>query len=535
MNIDFSKLAPFIMYSLVLAIFCIFIVYVMSSSIDFSKIVPFLTHPLALIGFALFLLFGLFEILIKAKIIPEVSKDAGAGIVHIILNYGFVITLSIVLLGFLLQGMQNFYSHKKDEGLAIKKTLDERAGAAFSAVFNELGSNVQTIGTLVSAIEDGSSLYPFEKYEKRRVNETELAYRERAKNHYRDYFSYVKSFLEKFPVSDSTWKAHQNDLLTIGEKDISKLRSAYEHINLAMDYFQRYVASVQNTISLTYSDPEAFANITSQRAEKMASVKTELCTVAASIVLLARSDEDLLPLRLGLETAGIKNIPITRGSEGAKYFSEKAAEYQKDKTKIIADSVQKLDVAADRHISAIVNDPYLKLMRRTLGLSESLSEAEVYGRKIKKLDPEENDLSKLLSLAYTSYAEADGENAIVYFERAAKLKELPPNIKKYLEASIHRLKKPDEFGESLGFMIMDIDKKGLFSKSGFLVNDILIGINDKSLIEPTDISVALGRSPDHPFLVKLVRNGGKMELTVKPGKSAGATITQLVAFGQVRL
>ncbi|MCI0558075.1 MAG: hypothetical protein MN733_06240 [Nitrososphaera sp.] len=507
----------------------------MNSNIDFSKIAPFLTHPLVLVGFALFLLFGLFKILIKARIIPEVSKDAGAGIVHAILNHGFIITLTIILLGFLLQGLQNHYAHKQKEGTAINKALDERANTAFSSVINEIGSNVQTLGTLVSAINDNSSLQPFETYNKRRVNETEQAYRERAKNHYRDYYSFIKSFLEKFSISDSTWKAHQNDLLTLGKNDISKLRSAYEHTAFALDYLQRYLESVQSTVSLNYSDSESYENIVSQRAEKIASAKVELCTIAATAALLARKDEELYPFQLGLQVAGIRNIAVTRGVDGAKLLAEKAVEYHNDKIKVLADSIPKLDSANARHISATINDPYLKMMRRALGLSESLSEAEIYGHKAKKLDPEEKDLTKLLTLAYTSYAEADGEHAIVYLERAAKLKGLPDDIHNYLNASIHRLKNPDEFGESLGFIIMDIDKKGLFAKSGFLVNDILIGIDDKSLVEPTDIATALGRSSDHPFLVRLVRDGRKMELAVKPGKSAGATITQLVAFGQVRL
>ncbi|WP_150049188.1 PDZ domain-containing protein [Methylomonas rhizoryzae] len=507
----------------------------MNTNIEFAKIAPFLTHPLVLAGFALFLLFSLFKVLIKAKIIPEVSKEAGAGIVHVILSHGFIITLTIVLLGFLLQGLQNLYAHRENQGTAIQKTLNERANAAFSAVFNELGSDVQTIGTLLTAIEDDTLLQPFEKYEKRRVNETELSFRERVKNHYRDYHSYIKSLIEKFPISDSTWKAHQNDLLTLGENDISKFRSAYEHIALALDYLQRYVESVQHTVSLNYSDTESYANITSQRAEKLASVKIELCTVVSTVVLLARNDEELLPFQLGLGTAGIKDVPIIRGVEGAKLLTQKSLDYHKDKVKVLTEASSKLNAATDKYISATINDPYIKMMRRTIGLSESLTEAEIYGRKNKKLDPEEKDISKLLSLAYTSYAEADGENAIIYFERAAKLKGLPDNMQKYLSASIHRLKNPDEFGESLGFMIMDIDKKGLFSKSGFHLDDILIGIDDKPLIEPTDISMALGRSPDHPFLIRLVREGQKMELAVKPGKSAGATITQLVAFGQVRL
>lgn len=507
----------------------------LNTIIDFSKIAPFLTHPLVLIGFILFLLFSLFKTLVKARIIPEVSKDAGAGIVHVILNYGFIIALAIVLLGFLLQGLQSLYTHKENQGTAIKKTLEERADAAFSSVLTELGSNVLAIGTLVAAIEDNFSLQPFEKYEKRRVNETKLAYRERAKNHYRDYHTYIQSFLDKFPISDSTWKAHQNDLLTLGENDLSKFRNAYEHINWALDYIQRYIENIQHTVSLNYTDTKSYAKITSERAEKMASVKIELCTVVATVALLAHTNEEMLPFQLGLESAGIKNISVIQGTEGWKLLMKKASEFSQDKVKAIGEAIPKLNDAAHRDISRTIHDPYLKLMRRTLGMSESLTEADIYHLKIKKIDPENKDFSRLLVLASTSYIEGDGEGAIIYLERATHLKDLPDNIKNYLNASIHRLKNPDEFGESLGFMIMDIDKNGHFSKSGFQLTDILIGIDHKSLIEPTDISSALARSSDHPFLIKLVRNGREIELAVKPGKSAGVTITQLVAFGQVRL
>jgi hypothetical protein len=507
----------------------------MITNMDFTKIAPYLTHPLVLVGFSLFLLVGLLKNLIKSGIVPEVSKEAGAGIVRLFLDHSFIIILIIVLLGFLLQGLQNHYTHVEIEGTAIKKTYDERAEAAFSAVLNELGSNVGNIGLLVSAIEDNSSLQPFEKYEKRRVNETELAYRERAKNHYRDYYSNIKSFLEKFPISDSTWKAHQNDLLTSGENNISKFRSTYGHVNSAMDYLKRYVENVQEIITLDYSDPESYSKISSERAEKIASVKFELCNVVATVALLAHNNEELFPFQFGLEQAGIKDAPLIQGNEGASLLIKKSIEFQKDKSKAISEAIPKLNAAADTHISTTINDPYLKLLRRTIGKSESLTEADIYHLKIKKLDPEDKDFSKLLGLAYISYFEADGENAIVYLERATKIKGLPNNIQNYLNASIHRLRNPDEFGESLGFMIMDIDKRGLFAKSGFQLKDILISIDDKPLIEPTDISSSLAHNSDHPFLIRLVRNGRKMELAVKPGKSAGATITQLVAFGQVRL
>jgi hypothetical protein len=503
-------------------------------NMDFSKIAPFLTNPLVLIGFSLFLLIGLLKQLIKSGIIPEVTKAAGAGIVRLFLDHSFVIVLVVVFLGFLSEGLEKYYEYIINKDTGIKETYSKRADAAFSAVLNELGTNVQTIGTLVSAIESDSLLQPFEKYEKRRVNETELAYRERGKNHYRDYHSYLQELLVKFKISDSTWKAHQNDLLTLN-KDISKFISAYKHVNFAVDFIQRYVENVQHTITLNYSDLESYSKITSQRAEKIASAKVELCAIVSKAALLVRKDSELLPFNLGLETAGIVNVPIIRGNDGVKLLTEKSIEFMREKSKVIGNTIPKLNDAAKQHISNVIHDPYLKMMRRSLGMSESLTEAEIYHLTIKKLDTETKEFSKLLTLASTSYFEGDGSNSIAYLERAYAIDELPDNVKKYLEASIHRLKNPDEFGESLGFIIMDIDKKGLFANSGFKLNDILIGINEKPLIEPTDISSSLAHNSNHPFLIKLFRKGQEMKLAVKPGKSAGVTITQLVVFGQVRL
>lgn len=501
---------------------------------DFAKIAPFLTNPLVLIGFSLFLFVGLVKQLIKAGIISEVTKDAGAGIVRLFLDHSFVIVLVIVLLGFLHEGLKSYYDYRHKQGTAVKDTYNKRADAAFSVVLNELGSNVQTIGTLVSAIDNDSTLQSFGQYDKRRVNETELAYRERGKNHYREYYSYLQELLSKFKTSDSAWKSHQNDILT-SAKDMPNFVSAYKHVNAAVDFTQRYIENVHHVITLDYSDAETYSKITSQRAEKMASAKVELCEIVAKAELLARDDSELFQFKLGLETAGIVNVPIIRGNEGVKLLTGKSLEFIKEKHKAISESIPKLNDASAKDISNVVHDPYLKMLRRTMGMSESLTEAEIYHLKIKKVDTETKDFSRLLVLASTSYLEGDGSNSIGYLERIYSIAGLPDNLKRYLDASIHRLKNLDEFGESLGFLVMDIDENGLFAKSGFKLYDILIGINEKPLVEPTDISTSLAHDANHPFLIRLVRDGQKIELAVKPGQSAGIAIAQLVCYGQVRL
>jgi hypothetical protein len=232
-------------------------------NMDFAKIAPFLTNPLVLIGFSLFIFAGLIKQLIQAKIIPELTKDGGAGIVRLFLDHSFVIVLAIVLLGFLHEGLKSYYDYRHKQGTAVKDTYNKRADAAFSVVLNELGSNVQTIGTLVSAIDNNSMLQPFGQYDKRRVNETELAYRERGKNHYREYYSYLQELLSKFKTSDSAWKSHRNDILT-SAKDMPNFVSAYKHVNDTVDFIQRYIENVHHTITLDYSDAETYSKITSQ-------------------------------------------------------------------------------------------------------------------------------------------------------------------------------------------------------------------------------------------------------------------------------
>lgn len=502
---------------------------------DFSKIAPFLTHPLVLVGFVLFMLFGLFNALVKAKLIPTVTKEAGAGILHVILNYGFLIALITVLLGFMLQGVKTYYAHVEIDGKAIQATYNDRANAAFSLILKEAASNLTSIGITISSLDEDEMFAPFGKYEKRRVNETEMAYIERSRNHYRDYYLYIKSAFDKGSFSESTWAAHKSELLTLGANSSEKFENLILHIEWARDFIQRYLDDVQHVISLELPDAESHARIIAAKTEKMASARIEICNAISVAEGLVRNNNELYQFHLALESAGIKGLQLTQGEVGIKQVMKKSLEYHNIKMETLKTSTNSKIPTSEIAITRKINDPYLRLLRRTMGMSEELTDADIYHLSKKTIDPEAHDFSRLLVLASTSFIEGDGEDAIVYLERAKALNDLTENIKAYLNASIHRLENPDEFGESLGFMVMDIDIVGNFAQSGIQLSDILIGIDDKPLIEPTDISSALARTSDHPFVLKLVRNGRRIEVAIKPGKSAGATITQLVAFGQVRL
>lgn len=68
-----------------------------------STLLAFLSHPLVLVGLVLLALFGLYDRLIEAEIFPPVTQEDSASLLGMLLNHGFVIGLTVVVLGFALQ------------------------------------------------------------------------------------------------------------------------------------------------------------------------------------------------------------------------------------------------------------------------------------------------------------------------------------------------------------------------------------------------------------------------------------------------
>ena len=66
----------------------------------FKDIAPYLQHPLVLTGFVILLFFGILTALFKAGILPSLPKKMAAEIVKRVINYGFIIALLIIVLGF---------------------------------------------------------------------------------------------------------------------------------------------------------------------------------------------------------------------------------------------------------------------------------------------------------------------------------------------------------------------------------------------------------------------------------------------------
>ncbi|MBX2989738.1 MAG: hypothetical protein KF749_01070 [Bacteroidetes bacterium] len=67
---------------------------------SFKDVAPFLQHPLVLIGFVVLLFFGILTALLKTGILPQISKKAAAELAKRVINFGFIIALLIIALGF---------------------------------------------------------------------------------------------------------------------------------------------------------------------------------------------------------------------------------------------------------------------------------------------------------------------------------------------------------------------------------------------------------------------------------------------------
>ena len=101
------------------------------------NLASFLNHPLTLIGLVLLGAFGLFKLILKSGLLSKVTGKETAPILHKLLNFGFVLALSVVVAGF---GLEAWRIHKQiDQIQQAKKavigeiltnisSLDERLG-----------------------------------------------------------------------------------------------------------------------------------------------------------------------------------------------------------------------------------------------------------------------------------------------------------------------------------------------------------------------------------------------------------------------
>ena len=101
------------------------------------NLTSFLNHPLTLVGLALLAVFALFKLILNAGLLSKITGKETSPILHKMLNFGFVLALSVAMAGF---GLEAWRFHKQidrirqaketilGEVLTTVSHLDERLG-----------------------------------------------------------------------------------------------------------------------------------------------------------------------------------------------------------------------------------------------------------------------------------------------------------------------------------------------------------------------------------------------------------------------
>lgn len=96
------------------------------------NLASFLNHPLTLIGIVVLGAFGLFKLILKSGLLTKVTGKETAPILHKLLNFGFVLALSVVVSGFGLEAWR------------IYKQIDQIQQAK-KAVIGEILTNISSL------------------------------------------------------------------------------------------------------------------------------------------------------------------------------------------------------------------------------------------------------------------------------------------------------------------------------------------------------------------------------------------------------
>ena len=110
----------------------------------FAGIAQYLQDPLVLIGFVLFLAFLFARQLLERGIIPPLGQTAGASVLRAVLQYGFVLALLVIVLGFALR-----YRQLQAEA----ERLSERQHAAADLIHGELCANRGVMRELTANVD----------------------------------------------------------------------------------------------------------------------------------------------------------------------------------------------------------------------------------------------------------------------------------------------------------------------------------------------------------------------------------------------
>ncbi|MFK8185355.1 MAG: hypothetical protein AB8B99_18425 [Phormidesmis sp.] len=406
-------------------------------------------------------------------------------------------------------------------------TAEQRSINALERVKSELLSNFTDLAVQIDSLKSQS---PKAFWDTRRVNETELAYQDRAKNEFRDYERFIQTLNNQMKVSGNLTATFQNDL-AFDPKIAKQATQTYEQQEEVVYSFRSFESGLQHLLSLNLTDEERTSQAKSLHMEKIANAKMALANAAAYFCLIADA-EDIELMRDTFASIGI-DAQFQPGEDGYRASMRLASKFVREKASVLRSRVEDQAAAGNREIDRRIDDPYILLLRKTLGLPPTLTVAEVEGLRSRKIDQKETDPAKLFSMAGLSYMESDGEASVVYFERALSTGKLSQNQERYARTSLDRLRNPERYGKTLGVMIIDLSVGGSFEQAGLQSGDVIVSVGNETVQEPMDIASAMLKSDILPMTV--VRDGQRQIVNVQGGQPASAKLTPLIVFKLVQL
>ena len=265
------------------------------------------------------------------------------------------------------------------------------------------------------------------------------------------------------------------------------------------DTLNNFSSTLSHYISLNYRNYELYLKNKSLHEDKVLKSKISLLQSLREFIHVYPGEEDSLFIHIsemGFDhiTAGM-DINIQNLNIELKELYTKRSDILKKK---IPTPLRTLE------IERIMRDPFLMLLRKSAGLTEELTPAEYSALLNKEIQTEVTDPQKLISLAIASYTESDGREAIYYYRKALDCKELPSNIRVFIEQSLSRL----------------LNQENSMLSERLNIGDVIFKINGNVLLEPAEIlSTMATASKEENILLEVYTKEQKRISISLPGRT----------------
>ncbi|GEM_PF-6870612 len=409
-----------------------------------------------------------------------------------------------------------------------------RYEAACQLVSKECSENLSRLWALHEMLGDLTPR-PFAHKEKRRLNETAPAYELRAQQHHRQWLQYVEQHWQSAAFKQDHYKAQQLNL-SHNPDTASHFDNFYVELKEIDEYRQLLVYSAQQHFELSLPDDKLSQSLIAAFENWVFKYKSHYYMACLSFgrALVAWSGStDLWPWFAFYYL--LKDQPQTPPAEiWRDAWQTNHEQYQA----WLAGQISAARPAPVRDISREIADPFIRLMRKTAGLAEILSEGEYEGIRRKDYHTLETHPQELLRLAHLSFIESDGEAAIHYLQRLLDHNpSLPDNLKAYVSQSLYRLHHPDVYGDSIGMMVLEVTPGLNGHAAGLIPGDVLYRIGEEALLDPAEIAINLGRLGAATLSIQYHRpaNDSRSACVFKGGMPAGLLLSPLVIWNPHQL